>query len=378
MCALVKKLLIFSLHFSEYSWHLFESLSKKVDATLFLYRDNARNELGADYEVLARQLGLKVVTLERPKSLWGVIKNANLLISAHRRTCPDIVHIQEAMRDELALALPLMFGSKKVLTVHDPEKHIGEERERFRFSRHRVYRKILRLSADIVVTHGDYLVSQLERIEPQLRGRVFSVPHGPLWGGCIKKEKDLKSSSHKQSPIRLLFFGRIQEYKGLRSFISAVVELNRRSHDVVGVVAGRGPELDLLRNKIDSFGFFEVRDRFIPIEEVESLFRNSYLTVLPYIEGTQSGVAAMALGYACPVVCTSVGSLPELVIDGKNGTLVPPADLDALVAAIERLIVDADYYRQCCEGSKELVDGDLSWARIAERTLRAYDGFEVR
>lgn len=374
----MKNVFLISLHFAEYSWHLARELSVDTNVVLFLYRDNADNELGGSYSNIERESHLRVVILERPKNLGGVFKNMKLLLDFHRKIRPDFVHVQEAMRDEIALSIPLMFGSKKILTVHDPEKHMGEEQRRFRFSRHRVYRKILRFQADVAISHGQFLVEQLEKIEPRLRGRTVSIPHGPLWGGCARIDLRFCQSRRSIYPKRILFFGRIQKYKGLKYFVEAVKELNRRSHSVVGVIAGRGPELELVRDKLESLEYFDVRDRFIPVSEVEELFKTSHLTVLPYIEGTQSGVAAMALGYACPVVCTSVGSLPELVIDGKNGTLVPPADLDALVAAIERLIVDADYYSQCCEGSKELVDGDLSWARIAERTLRAYDGFEVR
>jgi glycosyltransferase involved in cell wall biosynthesis len=55
-------------------------------------------------------------------------------------------------------------------------------------------------------------------------------------------------------------------------------------------------------------------------------------------------VEAMAAGL--PVVAASVGGVPELVVDGETGFLIPPADEVALASALERLVSDADLRRR--------------------------------
>ncbi|MFM8409025.1 MAG: glycosyltransferase, partial [Alphaproteobacteria bacterium] len=67
------------------------------------------------------------------------------------------------------------------------------------------------------------------------------------------------------------------------------------------------------------------------------LFAASDVVVLPYRDGTQSGVVPLAWAHGRPVVTTAVGGLPEAVDDGATGLLVPPGDARALADALERV-----------------------------------------
>jgi len=119
-------------------------------------------------------------------------------------------------------------------------------------------------------------------------------------------------------------------------------------------------------------GCFEVIGRFISAEDIAPLFLQARVVVLPYTEGTQSGVAAMALGYGRPVVATAVGSIPELVRHGENGLLVAPGDSSGLVAALRSIIVDDRLWDSLAQGAVALRDGELCWAAISRQTLAVY------
>jgi glycosyltransferase involved in cell wall biosynthesis len=55
------------------------------------------------------------------------------------------------------------------------------------------------------------------------------------------------------------------------------------------------------------------------------------------------GIAALeAMAVGKPVVATRVGGIPEVVVDGQTGLLVPPEDEEALCAAMHRLLGDRD------------------------------------
>jgi glycosyltransferase involved in cell wall biosynthesis len=123
---------------------------------------------------------------------------------------------------------------------------------------------------------------------------------------------------------------------------------------------------------MEEAGCFEILDRYIGAEEIPNLFLDSFAVVLPYVEGTQSGVAAMALGFARPVIASAVGSIPELVRSGENGLLVPPSDSIALSDAIETLLTDGQLWERLAAGASELRDGDLSWRSIADKTIDVY------
>jgi starch synthase len=355
-----------ALHFAEYASSLAQALSKTCDVVLFLYKSNADNELGTSWPEWLKNENLRVIALERPRSVLTVFKNAVRLVSTIKRFRPDVVHFQEGIRDEMIFSLPFFRSVPKVLTVHDPSPHSGTDSKRLQFSRYRLYRRWMRLSADMAITHGASLCVDLEKVSPSLRGRTRSVAHGPLGA------TDGASSSVKPDALRLLFFGRIHEYKGLRYFVEAVVKLRNEGIPVIGVVAGSGGDLERYRSSMDAAGCFEVLDRYIPAPDVPKLFLAARVVVLPYTDGTQSGVAALALGYGRPVIASAVGSIPELVRHGTNGILVPPAETKALVDAIRSIVFDDLLWEELSAGARRLRDGELSWESIAAATVSIY------
>lgn len=358
------RIVLVALHFAEYAAKLADALKATCDVMLVLYRENTTNELASDWQVGAR---IQLLVLDDARSLGEIVSNSRKLKLAIEQFEPDAVHYQEGIRDELVWAMVRCRRYPAVLTVHDPTPHSGADSIRMRFSRYRVYRTVVRRLCTAAIAHGSALVLELEKDQPHLKGRVFAIPHGPLGEECTVVRR-----SPPPPGIRLLFFGRINEYKGLPYFVEAVVDLRRRGYDVVGVVAGRGTDLERHRARMVDAGCFEVLDKYIPATEVPPLFVDARAVVLPYIDGTQSGVAAMALGYGKPVVATRVGSIPELVRDGINGLLVAPRDQDALNEALRKIVIDDELCASLGSGARTLQTGELSWANIASSTELVY------
>jgi starch synthase len=355
-----------ALHWAQYSVSLALALAESREVLLVLYRDNADAELGTAWPNRIKESGLALLVLERPKSALAVIRNTRRLVSAIKRFGPEVIHYQETLRDELILGLPFLSATPTVLTVHDPIFHSGVDTHQLRFSRIRLYRPLLRAAADIAITHGRVLADDLVKEYPRFKGRVRSVPHGPYALGD-------SNDTVRPGDCRLLFFGRIHEYKGLRYFVEAVIALRSKGYPVTGVVAGQGSDMERHRKRMVEAGCFEILDRFISAEEVRALFLSSLVIVLSHTEATQSGVAAMALGCGRPVVASAVGSIPELVRNGVNGLLVPPSDPVALTNAIELVITDDELWRTLAVGAAKLRDGEFSWKVRASEMIRAYD-----
>lgn len=225
--------------------------------------------------------------------------------------------------------------------------------------------RILRHRCDAVIVHGEYLQKETEALLPKLKERVFSIMHGPLG-------QPSSSPSFDWEPGNLLFFGRLEAYKGLGHFIAAVQALRRKGLLVKGVVAGRGEDLARHRETLLSDPSFELHEGFIPRDEVARLFRRANIVVLPYTDGTQSGVAAMALGYGRPVVASRVGGIPELVRQGENGILVPPSDVVSLGDALEELIVDQKTAHRLAMNAYAMSKGEFSWDNLAYKHLQVY------
>jgi glycosyltransferase involved in cell wall biosynthesis len=79
---------------------------------------------------------------------------------------------------------------------------------------------------------------------------------------------------------------------------------------------------------------------------------------------------AMACG--CPVIASAVGPLPEIVIDGQSGMLVPANDAAAILHGLDRLAADSALWSRLSAGARARASA-LTWGRAADRCLAAYE-----
>ena len=171
----------------------------------------------------------------------------------------------------------------------------------------------------------------------------------------------------------ILFFGRIWDYKGLQYLIEAEPLITTEVPGARIVIAGAGEDFKKYEQMIGNRrGNFIIHNYRIPYEEGAELFQRCSVVVLPYIEASQSGVVPTAYGFRKPVVVTDVGSIPEIVHDGRTGFVVPPRDTRALAQAIIRLLKDEELRKEMGENAYRKLKEDFSWERIAEQTIGVY------
>ena len=78
-----------------------------------------------------------------------------------------------------------------------------------------------------------------------------------------------------------------------------------------------------------------------------------------------------------PVVATRMGGVPETVLDGKTGILVPPDDPGALAEALGTLIVDADLRRRMGGEGRRWVLRRYQWGACTRAMERVYEGIQM-
>ncbi len=86
----------------------------------------------------------------------------------------------------------------------------------------------------------------------------------------------------------------------------------------------------------------EVRNRLIGDQEAIDLHSRCGIVVLPYIEASQSAQIAAAYCFRKPVIVTRTGALPEYVVPGETGWVIPPNDPLALADRLEEALKDPD------------------------------------
>lgn len=155
-------------------------------------------------------------------------------------------------------------------------------------------------------------------------------------------------AARREGPYALLSVGRLVPKKGYAGLIEALGRLPRDLDWRFRHIGG-GPLKDALQAQAQQLGIAE-RITWLgarPQETVLEEYRGADLFILNSRiaeDGDRDGlpnVLMEAQSQRLPVIATNLAGIPELVIDGETGTLVPPDDAPALGAAIERLLRDA-------------------------------------
>lgn len=118
---------------------------------------------------------------------------------------------------------------------------------------------------------------------------------------------------------------------------------------------------------------FILMDKYLSLDEVITCFDHVQIIALPYVDGTESGVASYAIGRGRPVVATRVGRLSEMIHNDETGLIIPPLDVGALVKALEQLVNDAQLASTMGKAAQTLGQGAYSWATIAKQTYPVYE-----
>jgi glycosyltransferase involved in cell wall biosynthesis len=107
-------------------------------------------------------------------------------------------------------------------------------------------------------------------------------------------------------------------------------------------------------------------------KDIPQILAASQVFVLTsYKEGLPISIIEAGLA-GLPVIASRVGGIPELVQDGINGYIVPPADAPALAKTIQRLLDDADLRQRLGKASREKTLGEFVFDRMYNKTHEVY------
>ena len=267
---------------------------------------------------------------------------------------PDVVHVQSSILNDPRLAYAVGLRRREfALTTHNPSPHPGESPTKI----DRLANDLLAKTAGLIFVHGEALRAELAG-EVTTSAPVVVVPHGV---------DPVKPLPLPPAPS-ILFFGRIEKYKGLDVLLDAMPPVWESLPAATLTIAGQGR---LPEHRILADPRVRVLNGYVDDDDVEGLFESAGCVALPYVKASQSGVGSLAKRYGRPLVVTSVGALPELVSDG-SGLVAEPGDPETLARQVTAVLNDSELADRLAEaGVRSATDGS-SWAGVAELTLRAY------
>lgn len=257
-----------------------------------------------------------------------------------------------------------MLKRKIILTVHDPFPHTGLDTRIVRLRRKVAFR---------CVPH--FIILNKAQREKFLS--FYHLPSSAVIDSRLSCYTYLNMVEQDMTTVPeqkyILFAGKISKYKGVEYLLEAMKKVHDTFPDIKLVVAGGGKyHFDI--SEYAALPYIDIRNRFIPDEELVALMKKTQFMVCPYTDATQSGVIMSLFTFGTPVIATRVGGLPETLGNGKYGMLVKEKDTDALYQGICSLLSDeeqlADYRKQIAKDYTSV--GYLSWKTIAKELRESY------
>lgn len=282
---------------------------------------------------------IRVFRRERPAMVHSMTPKAGLLsmIAAWLTRVPVRVHTFTGLVFPTATGL-----TQKILILTDRitcacATHIVPEGEGVKndLTRYRITRKPLR-----VLGHGNIRGIDLQRFDP-------SLPE-------VRTRAD---EIRRPGVFTFVFIGRLVGDKGINELVEAFAGLNRRRPDTRLVLVGPYEQnLDPLRAETLS----EI-ERNPAIEAV-----GSQSDVRPWLAGADAfvfpsyregfpNVVIEAGAMGLPSIVTDINGSREIIVEGENGTIVPPRDAAALAAAMERFVADHEAVVRMASNARDMI-----------------------
>ena len=245
------------------------------------------------------------------------------------------------------------------ITLHGPDEFFDQEQ---------FYLAQKSSSASFVICISDFCRSQVLRIAPQLdASRVHVVRLGVDCVALQPQALKLQDWPEAQDPaIRLVCTGRMVAAKGHRILLEAIAQAMQSLTDAgIGLTCtliGDGPErtsLEALSRRLGVDGVVQFLGAQAHQPTLACVAQADIFVLASFAEGLPVALMeAMALGVPC--VSTTIAAIPELIQDGLNGFLVPPANPTALCAALLQLAADSDMRARLGRHARDTVNSQYN------------------
>jgi len=227
---------------------------------------------------------------------------------------------------EVALLIRLLGGPEYSFTVHGPDE----------------FDKAYSLHLDKKIGHAKFVAAVNSYCRAQLFRRADKNDWGKIKVVHCGLEEEFRAVPDDVVPTkrRLVCVGRLCEQKGQLILLEAFSRLERRIGDCHLVLAGDGEMRGELEERIAALnlGSSVTITGWISSAEVRKEILASEALVLPSFQESLPVVIMEAMALRRPVVTTYVAGIPELVVPGQTGWLVPAGGIEPLADALEECL----------------------------------------
>jgi glycogen synthase len=307
----------------------------------------------------------------------------------------DVVHCHTWYTHLGGILIKLAYGIPLVITVHSLEPLRPWKREQLGGGYEAsswVERTALELADAVIAVSGETRadVLRLFDVDP---ARLHVIHNGidPALYRPVAATDALDHYGIRQDRPYVLFVGRITRQKGIIHLVRAIPEIDPNAQVVLCAGAPDTPEIGaemeqaVVEVSARRDGVIWVR-KMVPRDAVMQLYTHATVFCCPSIYEPFGLINLEAMACETAVVASAVGGIPEVVVDGQTGLLVPVEQQDVapfepvdpaqfshdLATAINRLLADPPLAERMGKAGRRRVEAHFSWSAVARRTQDLY------
>ncbi len=283
----------------------------------------------------------------------------------------NIIHLHTShgwsyRRLSLILFISKLLGKKVILHIHGSQFDIYYDKAN----------KIERFLIQQGLKYSDYVIA----LSDTWKEKIITIEHSSnvvVILNTVNTEKYAVSNRKIHKPLSILFLGRLGERKGIYDILKAIQLIDYKQYFFV--LAGDG-ELEKVKKIISEKGL----DKYISVpgwirgDQKIKLLQNADVYILPsYNEGLPIGILE-AISSGLPVIASSIGGIPEAVIDGVNGYLIEPGDFKGLASKLQELCEDHKKFKKFSHASEKISAEKFSMQRAENQLEDIYTNIRCR
>ena len=215
------------------------------------------------------------------------------------------IHFQWSIFFPFELVFFLLFRNKIIFTVHNDVPHGFKGHRKFS------YYILSKLSKKNIFV-SDFTLNRFEK--NYFKGeKNIVVQHGLMYlNGC-----DLKIQDRRSRKYDLVFWGRIEDYKGLGVFLNLELQFLE-----VGIFGHWSKALLCMKEELATVSSFVINDQFISETLVCELVNQKNIFILPYKSATQSGILYTILAHRVVFIASNVGENASFLMNNDLKELI--------------------------------------------------------
>jgi len=293
----------------------------------------------------------KIIDLLPIKPKWH-----NLVLDICKKNYINVVHFINEPGDFSLIKRLECQKIKCISTIHDLHPHesrkIWYKEFRYKLMYKQTYRNFIYCKN--VITNS---ISQYNELKQNYNNKnVFYHSFPSLVSDVIKSGNDVSPELVNINKPYILFFGRIEEYKGISLLYKIFTETSDLYEHFYLVIAGKGT---LPFNRVSNEKNVIIMNRYIKDTEIANMYQNAVCVVYPYISATQSGVLSLAYYFETPILASDVPFFKDSIQQSETGVLFENGNLIDLKDKLLQLLNSdttaqvkngKEYYNKCYDG----------------------------